>query len=128
MAIRIQIINIHMIEIGLIVHWNKNLLANSRPAESTHLWVRLANDESSCAISQAISHWHLSAEAQIRTHVSPYGIYSGQSGTGTGFCLSSSVFPCQYHSTAAPYSLMDKESVRGSVPQKHCLTPSQQQR
>jgi hypothetical protein len=44
------------------------------------------------------------AEALFRTQVSPCGIYGGQSAAGTDFSQSSSVFPCQYHSTMAPYA------------------------
>jgi hypothetical protein len=39
--------------------------------------------------------------ARVRARVNPCGIYGGQSGTRTGFSTSSSVFPCQYHSTVA---------------------------
>jgi hypothetical protein len=51
-------------------------------------------------MAQAVSYQPLTAEAQVRALVNPCGICGGQSGTGTGFSPSSSVFSCQYHSTA----------------------------
>jgi hypothetical protein len=53
------------------------------------------------AVAQAVSRLPLTAEAKVRARVSPCAIYGGKSGTGTDFSQSSSVFPCQYHSTLA---------------------------
>jgi hypothetical protein len=52
-------------------------------------------------MAQAVSRRPLTAEARVRARVNPCGICGGQSGTGIGFSPSSSVFPCQYHSTVA---------------------------
>jgi hypothetical protein len=52
---------------------------------------------------QAVSRCPLTAEDRVRARVNPCGIY-GQSSTWAGFSPSSSVSPCQYHSTIAPYS------------------------
>ena len=54
------------------------------------------------AMAQAVSRRPLIAEARLRSGVSPCGIGGRQIGTGTGFSPSTSVFPCQFHSTGAP--------------------------
>jgi hypothetical protein len=53
-------------------------------------------------MAQVVSRRPLTAEAWVRARVNPCGICGGQSGTGTGFSQSSSVFPLSiYHSTVA---------------------------
>jgi hypothetical protein len=54
------------------------------------------------AMAQAVSRRPPTAEARVRSRVSSCGVCGGQSGTGTGFSPSKSVFPCQFHSTGAP--------------------------
>jgi hypothetical protein len=53
-------------------------------------------------MAQAVSRRPPTAEARVRSRVCPCGICVGQSGTGTGFSPSTSVFPCQFYSTGAP--------------------------
>jgi hypothetical protein len=54
------------------------------------------------AMAQAVSRRPLTAETWVRSRGSLCGICGGQIGTGAGFSASTSVFPCQFHSTAAP--------------------------
>jgi hypothetical protein len=53
-------------------------------------------------MAQAVSRRPLTAEVWVRSQVDPCGVCGGQSGTGTGFSPSTSVFFCQFHSTGAP--------------------------
>jgi hypothetical protein len=55
-------------------------------------------------MAQAVNRRPLTAEYRVRTRDNPYGICGGQSGTGTCFSPSSSVFPCQYHFTVVLHS------------------------
>jgi hypothetical protein len=78
-------------------------------------------------MAQAVNRWPLAAEAWIRDRVSPCWICSGQSDTEAASSTSSSVFSCQYYSTAAPYSYitwgMKIVSLRAAVWSKS-LVPS----
>jgi hypothetical protein len=62
----------------------------------------LLTPNSGRAMAQAVSRRPPTAEARVRSRVSPCGICGGQSGTGTGFSSTTSVLPCQFHSTGAP--------------------------
>jgi hypothetical protein len=53
---------------------------------------------------QAVSCTPLTLEAWVQSQVTSCGIFGGQSGTGTGFSVSTLDFACQYHSSVAPYS------------------------
>ena len=55
-------------------------------------------------VAQAVSGRPLTAVARVPSHNSPCDVFIGQTGTGTGLSLSTSVFPCQHRSTNAPYS------------------------
>jgi hypothetical protein len=53
-------------------------------------------------MAQAVSCRPPTAEDRVRSRLSPCGVCGGQSGNGTGFSPSTSVFPCQFHSNGAP--------------------------
>jgi hypothetical protein len=57
--------------------------------------------ESGHAVTQKVSRLPLNAVLRVRFRVSPCGICGEQSGTGTDFPPSSSVFRCQYNSSVA---------------------------
>jgi hypothetical protein len=52
-------------------------------------------------MAQTVSRRPGTSEARVRFRFSPCGICGEQSGTETGFFLSTSVLPCQFHSTGA---------------------------
>ena len=70
----------------------------------------------------------LTAEAWVRFQANPCEICGGYSDTGTGFSQSTSFFPCQYHSTNAPYSSTycsyqkDKRPKHGNLPKSNYLS------
>jgi hypothetical protein len=73
-------------------------------------------------MAQAVSRRPLTAKVRIRARVNPCGICGGQSGTGTGFSPSYSVFPCQYNSPVALQTHIIWEIM--AAVQRRSLTPS----
>jgi hypothetical protein len=55
-------------------------------------------------MAETVSRRPLTAEAQVRSHARTHEICGVHSGPGTDFSPSTSVFPCQFHSTNAPLS------------------------
>jgi hypothetical protein len=53
-------------------------------------------------MAETVSSRPLTAEARVRSRVSPCRICGGQSGTETGFSPSTSFLPSQFHSTRGP--------------------------
>ena len=57
-------------------------------------------------MAQAISCWPVTVGAWVQFQASPIWGCGRQSGTWMGFSDNTSVFPCQYRSTVAPYSFI----------------------
>jgi hypothetical protein len=62
-------------------------------------------------MAQAVIRRPVTAESRARSRVSLCRIYGGQSGTGTDFSPSTSVFPCQFHTTGAPLHEKTKKTL-----------------
>jgi len=79
-------------------------------------------------MAQVISRRPVIAEAWVRAQVSPCAIYIGESGAGTGFSPSSSLFSCKYHSTMALHAHISSVGrTKGSfvaAVRKNSCTPS----
>jgi len=56
-----------------------------------------------CSKSQTDIRRLFTTDAWIRTQFSVCGTSDGQSGRGTSFSTSTSVFPCHYHPTCVPH-------------------------
>jgi len=67
---------------------------------------RLISDLKFRAMGQAVGSQPLALEAWLRTRDKPCVICDAQSGTDPGFPPSTSIFPCQYSSSKAPYSFI----------------------
>jgi hypothetical protein len=98
--------------------WNKWLFTH--PWHIMHIYGR--------AVAQAVSRQPFTAESRVRARANPCGIYGGQSGTGTGFSPSCSVFPCQYNSIVVLHTHILSEGWTicpvVAVVQRRSLTPT----
>jgi len=63
------------------------------------------------AITRAVSGWPVILKAQVQSQASQGEIGGGQSDTGTGLALSTSVFLCVYYFTKAPFSAFDPKDL-----------------
>jgi hypothetical protein len=61
-------------------------------------------------VAQAVSRRPVTAETRFRSRLVPCVICVGQSGTETMFSPSTSVFPCQFHSTGVPLHVKTEKS------------------
>jgi hypothetical protein len=68
------------------------------------------------SLTLAVSHLPVTTETRVQSWRSAGRIFGGQSGTGTSFSLNASIFPCQYHSTIAPYSFIHLPHTLYNVP------------
>jgi hypothetical protein len=78
-------------------------------------------------VAQAVSRWPLTTDARLRARAGSCWTCGGQSGTGTGCPPSSSVFPCQYHSTVAVYSHLWGMNARPLGRSSETVSPHRQQ-
>jgi hypothetical protein len=81
---------------------------NPRHASGTQIWrgiLKRGHIQERERLAQAVSRRLFTVKARVRFQISPWEICGGHV-TGTGFSPIPSVFPCQYNSTAAPYSLV----------------------
>jgi hypothetical protein len=97
-------------------HHRENLKSHTVKSLHINKYAHPNKWQECCAMAQVVSHWPLTTEAQIHTWVSSCGICGGRSDKGMGFSPSSSVFPCQYHSThhgsTLIYHLGDEQQTR----------------
>jgi hypothetical protein len=70
-------------------------------------------------MAQAVNRRPVTTEARVQSRVSPCGICDGQRGTGTGFSLSTLVFPCEFHSTDAPLQGETKKTLNTFITELH---------
>ena len=81
-------------------------------------------------MTHAVSCRLLTAVAWVRSWTSPCEVCGCQIGTGAGFSPSTSVLPCQCHSTNAPYSFLstgrsyqkDKQPKPGNLPKSSAVS------
>jgi hypothetical protein len=70
-------------------------------------------------MAQDVSRRPLTAEAQVRSQVSPCGICGGQSGTGTGLSPSTSVSPVNFIPPVLHYTEKRKKNIITGLHNKH---------